>query len=89
MYFLFVEHFSSNLSVSIDQSFLKKGEDEVATLRANTKVCNKGMTVRRVTTVRMIIERMTESCGGDNQIINFIIINIIIDFIYLFFLIMV
>ena len=30
---------------------LKKGEDEVATLRANTKVCNKEMTKRRITTV--------------------------------------
>lgn len=30
---------------------LKKGEDEVATLRANTKVCKKGMTKRKTTTV--------------------------------------
>ena len=30
---------------------LKKGEDEVATLRANTKVCNKGMTKKKITTV--------------------------------------
>ena len=36
---------------------LKKGEDEVATLRANTKVFNKGMTERRIT-VRMILAEL-------------------------------
>ena len=58
MYFLFVVCVQFQSFSQYRSKLLKKGEDEVATLRANTKVFNKGMTMRRITTVRIIIEEL-------------------------------
>ena len=58
MNFLFVVCVQFQSFSQYRSKLLKKGEDEVATLRANTKVFNKGMTMRRITTVRIIIEEL-------------------------------